>query len=170
MRTRGGHVSPGAPPGAGLSAALARLGSLRGVRVTVGIQSAQGAEVVDGGEALVQIAAKNEFGDDGPPPIPSRPWLRTTLERNSKRWSKLAGLVVKAAGSGGQTGEKEIRQLAVAMVGDAKETLLDGPWVPNAPMTIERKGSDQPLIDTGRLNQSQRAEVEIPGQGKYLVA
>ena len=50
-----------------------------------------------------------------------------------------------------------------------KESLLDGPWPPNSARTIAMKGSDQPLIDTGRLNQSQRAQVELPGEQPIVV-
>ena len=158
--------SPGPPPGAGLRTALAAHRSLRGVQVSAGIQSAQGVERdPESGETLVEIAAKNEFGTDR---IPSRPWLRTALKTNATKWQRLAGDVVKAARSE-QGPEPALRMLGVVMVGDCKESLLDGDWAPNAPMTIERKGSDQPLIDTGRMNQSQRAQVAIPGKGTYLL-
>lgn len=155
----------GPPPGAGLRAALAAHRSLRGVQVSAGVQSVQGAEVVDGEETLAQIAAKNEFGTER---IPSRPWLRTALQVSAQKWRRLAGDVVKASRTD-QGPEPALRVLGVVMVGDCKESLLDGGWAPNAPMTIERKGSDQPLVDTGRLNQSQRAQVAIPGKGAYLL-
>ncbi len=36
-----------------------------------------------------------------------------------------------------------------------------GSWaVPNAPSTVERKGSSSPLIDTGRMVQSVRYEIK----------
>ena len=161
--------SPGPSPGAGLRAALAAHRSLRGVQVSAGIQSVQGTERdPESGATLVEIAAKNEFGTDGPPPIPSRPWLRTALQTNARKWQRLAGDVVKSARSP-EGAEPALRTLGVVMVGDCKESLLDGDWAPNAPLTIERKGSDQPLVDTGRLNQSQRAQVAIPGKGAFLL-
>lgn len=144
---------------------MARLRNLAGVQVTAGIQSAEGAATEDG-VRLVDIAAANEFGTDR---IPSRPWLRTALDTQRVKWSALAGKVVAARGSGERDGAKELRTLGVVMVGDCKESLLDGEWAPNAPYTIAQKGSDQPLIDTGRMNQSQRAAVEMPGEAPIVV-
>lgn len=140
---------------------MARIASLDGVRVTSGIQQAEGSI----GE-LAQRAAWNHYGTTK---IPARPWLSHAAQVNGSKWTKLAGRVVKARGSGGSSGEIELRQLGVAMVGDCKESLLDGPWDPNAARTIAQKGSDQPLIDTGRMNQSQRAQVEVPGESPIVV-
>ena len=152
---------PGALPGAGLEAAMARIASLNGARVTAGIQQAQGSV-----GSLAVIAASNHYGTHE---IPARPWLSRAVSVNRARWSTLAGRVVKARGTGGGTGAVELRQLAVVMVGDCKESLLDGPWPPNSARTIAMKGSDQPLIDTGRLNQSQRAQVELPDEQPIVV-
>lgn len=148
------------PTGAGLDAALQRLRTLAGTRVTAGIQSGEEGD-------LAAIASANHYGTDR---IPPRPWLSAAAENNRARWVRLAGAVVKARGSGGGTGEQQLRQLGVAMVGDCQESLLDGTWAPNAPLTIARKGSDQPLVDTGRLNQSHRAQVEMPGESPVPVA
>jgi len=155
-------------PAPNLDRIMRRLRTLDGVRVTAGVQGQVDATPTDGdGASLLEIAATNEFGsDDGR--IPARPWLRTSLDRNKAKWSKGAARVPKAMTSGG-TGEAELRQLGVVMAGDVKETLLDGPWKPNAELTVALKGSDQPLVDTGRLSQSQRAAVEIPGHGPQLV-
>jgi hypothetical protein len=147
------------------AAALARIRNLDGTVVAVGIQSSDGSKTDDDGVALVDSATWNEFGTDT---IPARPWLRTALDVNRRRWTKAAGRAVKEVIDGG-TGEAGLRLLGVVMVGDAKESLLDGAWTPNAPATIQRKGSDQPLVDTGRLVQSQRAEVRLKDGGKFLV-
>jgi hypothetical protein len=45
--------------------------------------------------------------------------------------------------------------VTLAMVGqwyqdEQKQVLRDGPWAPNAPSTIARKGSATPLIDSAR--------------------
>lgn len=153
------------PLAPGFAAALARIRGLDGTVVAVGIQSSDGSKTDDDGVALVDIATWNEFGTQT---IPARPWLRTALDANRKRWTKAASKAIKEVIDGG-TGEAGLRLLGVVMVGDAKESLLDGAWTPNAPATIQRKGSDQPLVDTGRLVQSQRAEVRLKDGGKFLV-
>ena len=38
--------------------------------------------------------------------------------------------------------------------GDMKKTIGRGKFKPNSPKTIKRKGSAQPLIDTGRMRAS----------------
>lgn len=35
-----------------------------------------------------------------------------------------------------------------------KESIADGEWKPNAPETVEGKGSDKPLIDTDAMRQA----------------
>lgn len=36
-------------------------------------------------------------------------------------------------------------------VGYVQDQITNGEFEPNAPMTVQRKGSDHPLIDTGQL-------------------
>lgn len=166
MKSTRGNIPTGAPPGQGLARVMANLASLRDVQVTAGIQSADGAKEEDG-TTLLTIAAANHYGtDDGH--IPPRPWLTGAEDQHHGKWRVMASKVVQARGRM-ETGEQELRQLAVVMVGDCKESLLDGDWRENAEETIRRKGSDQPLFDTGRLNQSQRAQVEIPGEAPIVV-
>ena len=44
--------------------------------------------------------------------------------------------------------------LGVKAEGDMKKTIGRGKFKPNSPKTIKRKGSAQPLIDTGRMRAS----------------
>ena len=37
---------------------------------------------------------------------------------------------------------------------EVRRSIRDGNWTPNSPATIERKGSDRPLIDTGAMIQN----------------
>ena len=50
-------------------------------------------------------------------------------------------------------------ELGKEIILKAFETSGDGNWKANAPSTIKRKGSSQPLIDTGRLMKSINYEV-----------
>jgi len=142
-----------------------RLASFANVSVTAGVQGTDGGQAMESGDeregpvTLVDVAKFNEYGTVTAPP---RPWLRTSLKRRRTRWGKLAGAAMtQGPASASQQG---LQQLAVVMASDVKETLLAGPWEPNAPATIRKKGpngSDQPLVDTGRLVQSQRAAIVI---------
>ena len=44
--------------------------------------------------------------------------------------------------------------VGMQMKSDISSTLTNGPWTPNSPVTIARKGSSRPLIDTGELRAS----------------
>lgn len=160
-----------------LEAAFKALRSLDGLVVSAGIQSDEGQETLDGPQTLAEVATDLHFGvvasGEGNDAnmdgwfIPPRPWLQVAFDKRSKRWARLAGKVPRARRKGG--GYVELQQLAAAMVGDCQESLLDEPWAPNAPLTIELKGSDQPLVDTGRLNQSHRAVIQFPDDGERIV-
>lgn len=141
-----------------LAAAFRRLDSLGGVVVSAGIQAAEGKLQTEAADAtLADVATWNHFGTET---IPARPWLEVAQDRNRRKWAALAGRVVKPWREGG--GLPELQVLSAVMVGDAQESLLDGAWTPNAEATIKAKGSDQPLLDTGRLVQSHRGAVDFP--------
>lgn len=53
---------------------------------------------------------------------------------------------------------------AVVTVGEVKKRIITGPFVPNAPTTIAKKGSDKPLIDTGQLLDAIDYKMHKPGQ------
>lgn len=88
--------------------------------------------------------------------IPARSYIRSTVDENADLYQELAvGLL-------GQIVDGDTDKLqALSIMGQkieadikAKMTALRQP--PNAPSTIRRKGSDNPLIDTGLLRSSIR--------------
>jgi len=179
---------PSRPVLGNIREAFARVRSLDGVVVTTGVQAVDGASSDASGLNLATIAARQHFGFDGESegPIgpkrtihrfygnPARPWLTRALEVNRQKWSAFAGRVVRAqarAEGPGLTvdGERALRQLGVRMAADAKLSITDGDWTPNSKRTIALKGSSRPLIDTGRLLQSQRAAVIVPGQAPEVI-
>lgn len=153
----------------GLATVLDRYQTLDGVQVTVGIQGTPDLTAAGDASAseLVRIAAANEYGTDT---IPPRPFLRTSLKRHRRRWSNLLDKAVLPVSNGKpQEAIRVLRLLGVVMVGDVQATLRGGPWIPNAELTVKRKGSSLPLVDTGQLVQSIRALVERPGATPLLV-
>ena len=127
--------------------------------VKVGIQS-------DGGD-LIMRAFWNEYGTRGGAsgggwggPVPARPFISTAFEENrndlNQMKARLWGGVIdgrldanRAAGLLGEYHQNQVRE---------KITSIDSP--PNAPITVDMKGSSNPLIDTGQMRQSVRHEVE----------
>lgn len=103
-----------------------------------------------GGESVVEVAAKNEFGESG---IPARPFLKQMAD---KRGPKVTEAAQEMAGrlADGASAEAELRKLGELAVDLVVEEINSGDFVPNAPSTVARKGRNSPLIDTGRMRDS----------------
>lgn len=109
------------------------------------------------------IGAVMEFGSISKG-IPDRPWLRLPLIHE-------AGTIIKAASEGIKdmvnTGNKKgmLKRLGIACEAAIQRGFASrgfGTWKPNAPYTIQQKGSDSPLIDTAQLRRSVASEVGPP--------
>lgn len=129
----------------GYAAILRSLAELDGVEVIVGPDTPE----------LGQIAA---FNDLGTATIPSRPFMRQTMDVNASAYAELAG---EAAG---RVVDGEGIQAAYATVGermrdDIKDAIIGWETPPNAPSTIAKKGFNDPLRDTDALLNSIDFEV-----------
>ena len=147
----GQPAAEAAPPTAGTFVPLAP--GAKGPRVVVGIRQEAGAQVVDGEFTLAEIAAVNEYGsEDGH--IPERSFLRSTYDEGRERYAGLAQQAVTDHVDGRRDIRQGLERLGMVGVADVQERIRRGIPPANAPSTIARKGSDKPLIDTGRLRQS----------------
>jgi hypothetical protein len=121
--------------------------NIAGSNVEIGYDQASGEE---DGFRLVDLASVHEFGNDN---IPARPFIRGSFDNN-----------VDELGNNGQDllvrylEGKADDQLTLEIWGDSYKALMQNGvitrelnLVENAPITIKRKGSDTPLIDTGRM-------------------
>lgn len=122
--------------------------------VFVGIR---GGPVTEDGSSLVLVAASNEFGafdDDGTQIVPERSFLRSTVREQQEKY---AGLLAKDLGKlvdGKMDIEQVLARLGTVATRDVKRKIVSLKDPINADSTIDAKGSDNPLIDTGRLRQS----------------
>lgn len=85
--------------------------------------------------------------------IPARPFLES-IDASKERIANQQAKIVKAALDGKKEQMKmQIEKLGILGVTIAKAWFVDpkNNWAPNRPATIQRKGSDKPLIDTGQL-------------------
>ena len=137
---------------------LAETKALERQVIKVGIQSDAPPE--PNGADMVTVAAVQEFGSPQHN-IPSRPFMRTTADRTAITLPDLIEAQYTGLVAGG-TARKMLVQVGSWYQMQMKFTLLTGPWVPNAPRTIARKGSDTPLVDTGALQMSIRYELAAP--------
>ncbi len=138
----------------------------------VGIRQENGAKLPEGADpgsiTYAEIATVHEFGSaDGA--IPERSFLRSAFDENREKISKaLERELLKIVDDAVREGSTRLVYRALGRVGArvtgmVQAKIRNGPFVPNAPMTIARKKSDKPLIDTGRLRQSIDFEVRKRG-------
>lgn len=124
---------------------LERLSKLE---VQVGFQA--GEKTYEDGTDLVDVAAYNEYGSSD---TPARPFMKQSFENHEDELQKACDRVNQTLNKGG-TAEAGLKELGVFVKGLVQEEIVDGGFEPNAPSTIKKKGSEQPLIDTGTMRQS----------------
>lgn len=129
--------------------------------VKIGVLSSAGEYEKGGHASLADVATWNEFGTTR---SPSRPFMAQTFDENQE---ETKAFIEKEQGrvlDGKQTEAQALARIGVFYEGKTKQTFVKGEFAPNAPYTIERKGSSRPLIDTGRLlRQSITHEVRMDG-------
>lgn len=125
------------------------LEQLKKLQVRIGFQ--RGKEKYDDDADMCDIALFNELGTSN---SPSRPFLRKSVDENEAAINALCKSIIKDVTKGAKTAEEAYKQAGVAVKGLVQEKIKDGEYAPNAPSTIKKKGSDKPLIDTGRMRQS----------------
>ena len=136
---------------------FAQIEELKRNQVFVGFQAGQVA--AEQGVDMAQIAMFNELGTST---APARPFLRNSVDENEDVIRDQCGKELKklTTGATAETVLKRVGALGVRLV---QEKIESGSFEPNAPSTIKKKGSDKPLIDTGRMRQSVKYVVKRRG-------
>lgn len=89
--------------------------------------------------------------------IPPRPVLEPSVEANKERIAKQLANASKAALKGDEMKRDASLEKAGIIAENAAKRWFENPennWPPNAPATIQQKGSDKPLIDTGEMRKA----------------
>ena len=97
------------------------------------------------GASILEVAVYNNFGTDT---IPRRPFMEKAAKAMAEPVGKL--LEKRMAGAISGTVLEEAGALAAGII---KEVIMDLDSPPNAPATIAKKKSSNPLIDTGAMRQ-----------------
>lgn len=133
-----------------------RVAEIKGKKVKVGWladDGKAGALHEPGGHLTVaEIAATLEFGtQDGH--IPARPALQSTFDEKFPELVELGKQLMTGVLLGKITVDKSLNIIGARLANDVKNKITDGVGIPppNAPSTIEQKGSDRPWVDTGRV-------------------
>lgn len=114
-------------------------------------------EAIDGRKAEAGVfggfaskkALWNEYGTSRG--IPARPFLRNTQYENERKWASEVGGNVLKVFTGNLSTTALMSELGSKMASDIQKTIRAGNFAPLASSTISRKGSSQPLIDTGNM-------------------
>lgn len=110
----------------------------------------QGDQKYEDGTSIAQVAAINEFGASD---IPERPFMRQSFENHEGELQAVCDAAQRLVSSGGSA-EQALQQIGVVAKGLVQDEIVNGGFAPNAESTIKKKGSEQPLIDTGTMRQS----------------
>lgn len=133
----------------GLMALSQRLKKLN-KRILVGVPA---GKVEEDGTSTALVAAVNEFGSaDGK--IPERSFLRAGLRKNFYAITRLNVSSLREVAEGTMTAEVALARTGAVAAGGVQKYIPEGVFIPNAPSTVKKKGSDKPLIDSGHLRQS----------------
>lgn len=93
--------------------------------------------------------------------IPARPWLEPGVKSGNEEYLKSIDEGITA----GKTPDQILELLGVIAVGKTQKYMTDLQDPPNAPSTIAKKGSSNPLIHNGEMRQSVTYKVQ---DGKTL--
>ena len=105
------------------------------------------------GTYVAQVARIQEYGSIK---IPPRPFFRNAIDNNMQRWLDFLGRDLVNTNNA----ETSYNRLGEVVRGDIVESITQLDTPPNAPKTIARKGSSNPLIDTGFLRSNVTFKVD----------
>ena len=134
---------------------------LKKLQVRVGIQA--GAAQSDEGVDILDIAVWNEVGTDT---IPARPFMRQSADGNKAAIEKMCKAQLQKVAQG-ETAEQALNAIGVTQKDLIRDTITKSKsWAEaNAESTIKKKGSDVPLVDTSRMQQSVHFVITPKGGG-----
>lgn len=158
---------------------LSQISQMKGKIVKVGFLNSK-VEFYPDGSNTVQVALKNEYGGVFPTDgwkinataagrkkalidqIPSqwnttpRPFFRTAWDKNKEKYAKSIESFLNKSAKDAKTFNQDAVDTFLFKLGDTakqdvRKSILNGDWEKNAPLVVALKGSDKPLVDTGRL-------------------
>ncbi len=117
----------------------------------------QGKEKFDG--PVAQVAFWNEFGTKKSPP---RPFMRSTVAKKSPRWGNGLG---KALRDNGYNAHDALVVMGEVIQGQIRQSIVEWKDPPNAQLTVDLKGFNDPLVASGRMLRSVDFQV-LDGDGE----
>lgn len=130
------------------------LNQLQAHEVEVGYFAGESTE--PNGTDTASVAAFQEFGTSRG--IPSRPFLRQTLDTKAPEWGRTIAPEIIQVMLGGSANEV-YQSLGHRAVDDVRETINAGNFTALSPATIRAKGHAKPLIDSSRMYEATNFKV-----------
>lgn len=101
------------------------------------------------GTQVAAVAYKNEFGEKNAG-VPMRSFFRTTIHEKENEWAiKTAALISK-----GSESIDVMSAMGAVIAADIQQKIISIMTPPNSQYTIDMKGFNNPLIDTGLMLKS----------------
>jgi hypothetical protein len=97
---------------------------------------------------LAQRAAWNELGTDT---IPERPFVRPTIDGKQQRYLEMMEQGLERVALEGGSRSTALVPAANAIRSDLINAIITLRTPENAPSTVDKKGTDNPLVDTGEM-------------------
>ncbi len=117
------------------------------------------------GVPVARIARINEFGatikhaSGKKTVIPARPFMRKASMDFQNQRGPMTVKLTKQYMRGKITEDQMLGQIGMFMEGLIVNSIKNGGWVENAPATVEKKGFNKPLIETGQMWQAVTSKV-----------
>ena len=102
-------------------------------------------------EEVVMKAIYNNFGTEH---IDERPFMDNAIRGNKLKYSKLMMQAAKKLFRGEIDMTTVMSRIGLVATGDIQEEIINLRSPENSPATVKRKGSSNPLIDTGEMKNS----------------
>lgn len=114
------------------------------------------------GTNVAFVASVHEFGAPGVN-IPARPFMRPTVNTKKDSWVKTVRNGIPKVVTGKMTAFDVLDLVGIQAAADVQESISKVTSPPLSPITIARKGSAKPLVDTGQMIASVRNSVAPTG-------
>lgn len=86
--------------------------------------------------------------------VPARQFMDNAVTRLQEDKAGNGAEIARRVVDGEIDGETALKMVCLAAENAIREAITDDTYTPNSPVTINRKQSDKPLIDTGKMRQS----------------
>lgn len=129
----------------------------RGRAVTIGVHSGEGGAPAAGGGTVADVASIHEFGLGN---VPERSFVRGWADEKKNDNERILRGIGEAIVRGDYSVEVGLERAGLLMVASMQQRIRGGIAPELADVTVARKGSSTPLIDTGQLVSSITHKVE----------